>query len=164
MPTSNLNLPYPGLGDIPDVPKDIKALADALDSILNKIDTAAANAFVQRGVHTGLNPATASGSEAYTTVTFPTAFKAGTTPVVLVSYGPTNQNFMFARTDQVSNAGFRLIVRREVGGGTATVSWMATGQIDGTTLLSLTTAVQTSGSGAGTQGSSLPVDPSKPLG
>ena len=36
--TTNRKLPYPDLSDIPDVPKDIKALADVLDTQLEGLD------------------------------------------------------------------------------------------------------------------------------
>lgn len=37
--TANLRLPYPELADTPNVPRDVKALADAIDTQVHQRDT-----------------------------------------------------------------------------------------------------------------------------
>ena len=115
MPQTASGWPYPSETDTPDVPRDIKAVADALE------------ARVARATLTGNVPVpVTSATNATAAVTFP-AGKFTTTPVVVVSTSGTSFWCAFA-AGQSAN-GFTATVRHidaTVATATPTVAWHAT--------------------------------------
>jgi hypothetical protein len=116
MPQTATGWPYPSETDTPDVPRDIKALADALE------------ARVARAVLTGNTPVpVTSAASATAAVTFP-AGKFTATPVIVVSTSGTS--FWCAFTSTASVNGFTATVRHidatVTPSATPTVAWNAT--------------------------------------
>lgn len=116
MPTTATGFPYPTEQDTPDVPRDIKALSDYLE-------TRVVRAVLSGNVPVPVNPAANNGTAA---VTFPVG-KFAATPVVVVSTSGTS--FWCAFTSGIGVGGFTATVRHIDGTAavaTPTVAWTAT--------------------------------------
>jgi hypothetical protein len=99
--TPNLNLPYPELTDSPDVPRDIKALALAVEAKLPRIATGHVSA-----------PGTADGAA---TITFP-AGRFTTAPRIALGVTPFPGNNIVYDFDQVTATGFRVLAYNATNG------------------------------------------------
>ena len=108
MPTTASGLPYPSSTDTPDVPRDVKALADALEARL------------QRNVYSGaVTVPVSNASTASVAVTFP-AGRFSAAPHVVVSTSGTS--FWCAFSASPTATGFTASVRHIDGTVTASAS------------------------------------------
>ena len=125
--TPNLHLPSPVAADPPDVPGDIKALADRLDAILNR--------YLQRVQHGAAGvPIVAGQSWASINITFPHPF-TGVPGVTASAFADSAYKGPFiASVYNITATGFTLAAGfrdwQAIGPRTAQVSWIAVGDVD----------------------------------
>ena len=115
MPTTASGIPYPSSTDTPDVPRDVKAVADHLEARLPRASYAGT-----------VSVPVVSANAASAAVTFPVGRFTGT-PVVTVSTSGTS--VWVAMSSAASGSGFTATVRHvdgSVATATPSVNWTAT--------------------------------------
>ncbi len=117
MSTPNYGLPFPVLGDVPNVPADIQALAEATDAAL----AGAVNA----GMDQAAAPASVPG-DSETPVSFGVTYAAP--PVVVAVLQSSTGYDGYVNVSNVSTTGFTIVYRQKSGAPTARfVHWVAVG-------------------------------------
>ena len=126
MSTANFSLPFPTLGDVPNVPGDVQALAEATDTALAAVDGNTGGKHIATGVQV-----TAVNGQGQITITFPVAFGAAPFVMSQLLDATTQALTVNPQYGTISSTGFTVVVQKPDGTPIATgsyrVGWLAVG-------------------------------------